>query len=90
MLSKKASVIVKSSVEKINGSDPNIAMLSHEREVSKKAWCKFNFLSWFRFDKKNSIPNTIDIIEATMKDESTSEYMICVKIGMTIDIPRII
>ena len=34
-----------SSLEKINGRDPNIAILNQERAVNKKACCKFNFLS---------------------------------------------
>jgi hypothetical protein len=45
MLSKNASVIVKLRVEKIKGKDPNIAIVNHERAVSKKACCRFNFLS---------------------------------------------
>ena len=31
--------------EKIKGKEPNIAILNHERAVSKNACCKFNFLS---------------------------------------------
>jgi len=90
MLSKKASVILKSSEEKINGKEPNIAILNQERAVSKKACCKFNFLSWSKFDKKNKMPNTIEIIDATIKEESNSEYIIWVNTGKTMDIPRII
>jgi hypothetical protein len=45
MLSKKASVTDSSIVENIKGRDPKIAMLNQERAVSKKACCKFNFLS---------------------------------------------
>ena len=45
ILSKNASVTESSIVENINGKDPKIAMLSHESAVSKKACCKFNFLS---------------------------------------------
>jgi len=37
MLSKKASVKLNSILEKINGSEPNIAILNQERAVSKKA-----------------------------------------------------
>ena len=31
--------------EKINGSDPNIAILNHDNAVKRKACCKVNFLS---------------------------------------------
>tara|TARA_B110001450_G_scaffold53316_1_gene49904 strand:+ start:274 stop:495 length:222 start_codon:yes stop_codon:yes gene_type:complete len=73
MLSKKASVTESSSVEKIKGKEPNIAILNQERDVNKKACCKFSFLSWFKFVRKNKIPNIIEIIEAPAKDESISE-----------------
>ena len=45
ILSKKASVILRLNSENINGSEPKIAILNHEREVSKKACCKLIFLS---------------------------------------------
>ena len=45
MLSKIASVIDNSRFEKINGNDPNIAMLIQDKDVNKKASCKFNFFS---------------------------------------------
>ena len=45
MLSKKESVIDNSRVEKIKGKEPNIAILSQESAVNKKACCRFNFLS---------------------------------------------
>jgi len=73
MLSKNASVIDNSRAEKIKGKDPNIAILNHERAVNKKACCKFNFLSWFKFVKKNKTPNIIEIIEAPINEESISE-----------------
>jgi len=38
MLSKKASLKVSSRFEKINGSDPKMAILVQEREVNKKAY----------------------------------------------------
>ena len=44
ILSKKASVIVNSMVENINGREPKIAILNQDRAVNKKACCKFNFL----------------------------------------------
>ena len=53
MLSKKAFINEKFKSEKTNGNDPNIATLSHESAVNKKACCKFSFFSWVRFDKKN-------------------------------------
>jgi hypothetical protein len=45
ILSKKASVTDSSIVENINGREPKIAILNQESAVSKKACCKFNFLS---------------------------------------------
>tara|TARA_A200000113_G_scaffold134632_1_gene121088 strand:+ start:141 stop:329 length:189 start_codon:yes stop_codon:yes gene_type:complete len=45
MLSKKALVKENSTLEKMNGSDPKIAILSQDKEVNKKACCKFNFFS---------------------------------------------
>jgi len=90
ILSKNASVIVNSRVEKINGKEPNIAILNQDRAVSKKACWRFNFLSWFKLVKKNKIPNIIEIIDAPINEESISEYIIWVNIGMIIDIPRII
>jgi hypothetical protein len=90
MLSKKESVIDNSRLEKINGREPNIAIVNQESAVNKKACCKFNFLSWFRLDKKNNTPNIIEIMAAPINEESNSEYIICVKIGINIEIPRII
>ena len=72
MLSKKALVIVKLLPEKINGRELKIAMLNQDNAVSKKACCRFNFLSWSKFDKKNNVPKIIVIIEAPKKDESSS------------------
>ena len=54
ILSKKESVMLKFKFEKINGSELNTAMLSQDKAVSKKAFCKLSFLSWSKFDKKNS------------------------------------
>ncbi len=45
ILSKKASVIERSIVENINGNDPKIAILNHDKAVNKNACCKFNFFS---------------------------------------------
>ena len=47
--------------------DPKIAILSQDKAVSKKACCKFNFLSWSKFDKKNKVPKIIVIIDAPKK-----------------------
>ena len=58
ILSKKASVIFKFKLENTKGRDPKIAILNHESAVNRKAWGKFNFLSWSMFDKKNNIPKT--------------------------------
>ena len=73
ILSKKESVIDNSRVEKIKGKEPNIAILNQERAVNKNACYRFNFLSWFKFAKKNKTPNIIEIIEPPIKEESTSE-----------------
>ena len=70
ILSNTASVIDNSRFEKINGNDPNIAILIQDKEVNKKACCKFNFFSWLKFDKKNNTPNIIVIIPAPINDES--------------------
>ena len=45
ILSKKALVIEKLMFENINGKEPKIAILNHESDVTKKACCKFSFLS---------------------------------------------
>jgi len=45
MLSKIASVIDNSRLEKINGNDPNMAILIQDKDVNRKACCKFNFFS---------------------------------------------
>jgi hypothetical protein len=73
MLSKKASVIESSIVENINGKDPKIAMLNQDKAVNKNACCKFNFLLWSRFERKNNDPKIIVTIDAPKNDESISE-----------------
>tara|TARA_B100000886_G_scaffold307936_1_gene241279 strand:+ start:216 stop:488 length:273 start_codon:yes stop_codon:yes gene_type:complete len=72
ILSKKAFVKENSIFEKIKGSDPKIAIFSQDKEVNKNACCRFNFLSWSKFERKNSVPNIIVTIEALKKDESIS------------------
>ena len=73
ILSKKASVIESSIVENINGKDPKIAILNQDKAVNKNACCKFNFLSWSRFERKNNDPKIIVTIDAPKNDESISE-----------------
>ena len=73
ILSKNESVIESSKEEKINGNEPNIAILNQERAVNKKACCRFSFLSWLRLDKKNKTPNMIEIIDPPINEESISE-----------------
>ena len=73
ILSKNASVTDSSIVENINGRDPKIAILIQESAVSRNACCKFNFLSWSKFDKKNKVPKTIVTIDAPKNEESISE-----------------
>ena len=73
ILSKKAFTNEKFKSEKMNGKDPNIAILNHDSAVRRKACCNVNFLSWSKFDKKNNIPKIIVTIDAPKKEESTSE-----------------
>ena len=72
MLSKKASVKLKFSSEKINGKEPNIAIESHERAVNINACGRSMFLLWSKLDKKNNTPKIIVIIDADTKPESIS------------------
>ena len=72
MLSKKAFVKENSTLEKTKGREPKIAILSQDNAVNRKACCKFNFLSWSKFDKKNKVPKIIVTIDAPKKDESIS------------------
>ena len=67
ILSKKALVKEKFKSEKMKGKEPNIAILNHDKAVSRNACCSVNFLSWSRLDKKNKVPNTIVTIEAPKK-----------------------
>ena len=90
MLSKNAFVKEKFTLEKTNGREPNIAIFNHDSAVNKKACCKFNFLSWSKFDKEKSIPKIIVTIEAPKKDESNSLKKNCTIIGINMKIPRII
>tara|TARA_B100001093_G_C26285541_1_gene783021 strand:+ start:334 stop:588 length:255 start_codon:yes stop_codon:yes gene_type:complete len=73
ILSKKAFMNEKSKSEKINGKEPNIAILNQDSAVRRKACCNVNFLSWSKFDKKNNIPKMIVTMDAPKKDESISE-----------------
>ena len=51
----------------------SIAILNHDNAVNKNACCKFNFLSWSRFERKNNDPKIIVTIDAPKNDESISE-----------------
>ena len=86
---KKASVIDKSKLENINGKEPNIATLNHEREVNRKAWGKFNLLSWSIFDKKNNIPKMTVIIPELINEESNSLYINWIITGIIMANPKI-
>ena len=88
ILSKKASVILKFKSENINGREPNTAILNQESAVNKKAWGKFNFLSWSKLDKKNNIPNIIVIIPELINDESNSLYINWTITGIIIARPK--
>ena len=73
ILSKKALINEKFKSEKINGKDPNIAILNQDSAVRRNACCNVNFLSWSKLDKKNKTPKIIVTIDAPKKDESNSE-----------------
>jgi hypothetical protein len=90
ILSKKAFVKEKFIFENKKGSELKIAILNQDNAVSKNACCKFNFLSWSKFDKKNKVPKIIVTIEAPKKDESNSLYINWAITGINIKIPRII
>ena len=72
ILSKKAFVKEKLTLEKTKGKEPKIAILIQDRAVNKNACCKFNFLSWSKFERKNNVPQINDTIDAPKKDESIS------------------
>ena len=72
ILSKKAFVKEKLRLEKTKGKEPKIAILIQDRAVNKNACCKFNFLSWSKFERKNNVPKIIVTIDAPKKDESIS------------------
>ena len=90
ILSKNAFVNEKFTLERMKGRDPKIAILNQESAVKRNACCKFNFLSWSKFDKKNKVPKIIVIIDAPKKEVSTSLYIIWAKIGTNMKTPRII
>ena len=89
ILSKKASVIFKFKSENTNGREPKIAILNHDSAVNRKAWGKFNFLSWSRFDKKNKIPKIIVIIPELINEESNSLYINWIITGIIMANPKI-
>ena len=49
ILSKNAFVKEKFKSEKMNGREPNIATLNHDKAVSRNACCNVNLLLWSRF-----------------------------------------
>jgi len=56
MLSKKESTIDRLRSDNKKGIHPKIAILNHDKVVSKKACCKFSFLFSSRFVSTRSIP----------------------------------
>tara|TARA_B100000035_G_C20937008_1_gene525663 strand:+ start:616 stop:954 length:339 start_codon:yes stop_codon:yes gene_type:complete len=73
ILSKNALVKEKSKSEKMNGRDPNIAMLNQDRAVRRNACCSVSALLWSKFDKKNNVPKIIVTSDAPKNEESISE-----------------
>ena len=90
ILSKKESVMDISRLEKKNGKHPKIAIDIQDKAVNKKAWGRFNFLSWSKFEIKKRTPKIIQIIEELTKEESNSWKINWTIIGILIDIPSII
>ena len=90
MLSKKASTIVKLSLENINGKQPKIAILNQDKVVRRKACCKFSFLFSSRFVRTKSIP----INAVTDADDKNvlffSPYINWIKNGISMNAPNII
>ena len=75
MLSKKESIKVKLRLEKINGKQPKIAILSQESVVNRKACCKFSFFESSRFVRIRSIPINIVMAEDDIKEVFFSSYI---------------
>ena len=67
ILSKKALVNEKPKLEKIKGKEPNIAILNHDKAVSRNDCWSVSFFSWSRLDKKNRVPKIIVTIDAPKK-----------------------
>ena len=59
ILSKKASLIVKLTVDSINGIDPKIAMKIQANVENKNVCCKLSLNSDSRFASMNNIPKNI-------------------------------
>ena len=70
ILSKKASINVKSRSDNINGKLPKIAILSHDREVNKKACCRFNYRISSTLVSTKSIPMN----NVTNADDKNAEF----------------
>jgi len=90
MLSKKESINDKLRSDSKNGIHPKIAILNHDKVVSKKACCKFIFLFSSRLARTKSIP-----INAVTDDDDKnvlffSPYINCTKNGISMNAPSII
>jgi len=90
ILSKKESTKVKLRLEKMNGKQPKIAILSHESVVRRKACCKFSFFVSSRFVSRRSIPINIVMPEDEIKELFFSSYINCTKSGISMNNPNII
>ena len=90
MLSKKESINDKLRPDNKKGIHPKIAILNHDKVVSKKACCKFSFLFSSRFVSTRSIPINA-VIDADDKNMLFfSPYINWTKNGISMNAPNII
>ena len=67
ILSKKASLKLKSCVDNKNGKLPKVATISHAKEENKKVCLKFNLNSFSKFASTKSTPTKIVTNDAEIK-----------------------
>ena len=90
MLSKKESTNDKLRSDNKNGIHPKIAILNHDKVVSKKACCKFSFLSSSVLERIKRIPINIVIEAENTKVLFFSSNISCTIKGININAPNII
>tara|TARA_B100001123_G_scaffold390676_1_gene468469 strand:+ start:287 stop:649 length:363 start_codon:yes stop_codon:yes gene_type:complete len=90
MLSKKASTNVKLRFDNKNGIHPKIAILNHDKVVSRNACCKFSFLSSSRFVSTRRTPINAVADADERKMLFSSSYKIWTKNGISMNAPNII